>query len=78
MRAKRALAAVIGTLQTIIGILIIIFAYIIYYDPPFFQARSIFNIQVENVSFFILLLSIIGFFSLMSGFLILYEWVPKE
>jgi len=78
MRARRALVTLMGALQSIIGMLVIVFAYLIYYDPPFFQARSILNIQIENIAFFIFLLSIIGFFSLLSGFLIIYEWTSKE
>jgi len=69
---------IIGTLQIVIGILFTVLAYLIFYNPNVLPARSILNIQDANIAFFILILSIIGFFSVLSGLLIIYDWLTKD
>lgn len=74
MGIKKALAIFIGILQSLIGALAIAFTYLLYYNPAFFEIRTLMKIPSEHIAFYMLLLSIIGFFSLISGLLIINEW----
>lgn len=74
MQIKRAVATFIGVVQSLIGIASIAFAYLIYYNPDYLEVRAILNIPNEHVALYILLLGIIGLFSIVSGLLIVYEW----
>jgi hypothetical protein len=75
MKAQTIVAAFIGVIQLTIGFLAISSAYLIYFDPNNVMIRPILSISPENVSLFALLFSIVGFFSAVSGLLIVYEWV---
>ncbi len=79
MKPIEALASIIGILQAILGFSAIIISDLIYYNPSFFRAREILKITSSYVPLYILLLSMIGSFSIISGLLILYEWlIPKK
>jgi hypothetical protein len=75
MKAQTIVAALIGAIQVVIGFLAISSAYLIYFDPNNVMIRPILSISPENASLFALLFSVIGFFSAVSGLLIVYEWV---
>jgi len=74
MGVVRVLATLVGLLQSLIGIFTIILAYLIYYSPKFLNISQILRIRSEYAAFFILILGIVGFFSIVSGILIIYEW----
>jgi hypothetical protein len=75
MKVETIVAAFVGAIQLLIGFLAMSSAYLIYYDPNSLMIGAILNISPDNVALFILLFSIIGFFSAVSGLLIVYEWV---
>ena len=74
MGVKKALAIFIGMLQSLIGALAIVFTYLVYYNPNYFQIRTLMKIPSEHVAFYMLIFSIIGFFSLASGLIIINQW----
>lgn len=74
MAIKRVLAVVVGAVQSLIGILSMASAYLIYDNPRYLEMRTILSIPNEYVTLCILLLSIFSLFSIISGLLIIYEW----
>ena len=77
MEIKNILATFIGIFQTLIGLIGIILAFFIYYNPNYFPFITIFNLQQEYIPFYILMLFIIGLFAILSGLLIIHEWLSK-
>jgi hypothetical protein len=74
MKASEALATFIGVFQSIIGVLCIALASFLYYNPDLFPIRTLFNLQLEHVPFYMMVLFIAGFFAIISGLLIIHEW----
>jgi len=81
MGARGILAAIVGIVQSTIGALAIAFAYIVNYD--------LFNIQItvqnmlgisveEHMPLYFLLILTFGFFSIISGFLLIHEWMESR
>ena len=78
MKVKGILAAIVGVTQSIIGISIITFAYALNYnsDVQFF-IQTMLNIErpIEEVlPLFLLVIFTFGFFSIISGLLLIHEW----
>lgn len=61
----------VGAVQETIGALTIVFSYILYYD--LFDVQIWLNIHAGHVFFYLLLLSVFGFVSIISGFFLLRE-----
>lgn len=65
----------VGATQEAIGVLTIVFSYILYYD--LFGLQTWLNIPPEHVSLYVsiylLLLFVFGFVSIISGFFLLRE-----
>jgi hypothetical protein len=74
MKVNEAFVMFISMMQSLIGALSIIIAYLIYCNPGFLPVRSLLNLQPEHVPFFMMILSIVGFFAIISGLLIIHEW----
>jgi len=74
MGAKNALASLVGLLQIFIGVSAIVFAYLLHYNPSYLEVRTLLGLREEYVAFFFLVLGVIGFFSIISGILVIYEW----
>jgi hypothetical protein len=77
MEIKNIFATSIGIIQTLIGLAGIILAFLIYYNPNYFPFITIFNLQQEYIPFYILILFIIGLFAVLSGLLIIHEWLSR-
>jgi len=71
MRPRRILVAIVGTIQSLTGILAIIFAYIIYID--FFGLRAWLDVTAEFLPLYMLVFIVFGFFSMISGLFLLTE-----
>ena len=71
MKTKKTLAAIVGLTQGAIGIAAIALAALLYFNLLDFQA--VLNVPVELLPLNLLILGVFGFFSLISGFLLLYE-----
>jgi len=71
MGLRRILVAVVGALQAAIGVLAVIFALILYFD--FFDVQTGLNAPVELLPFYLFVLMVFGFFSIISGLFLLHE-----
>lgn len=70
MGLRRTLAALIGALQSAIGVLAVIFAFVLHHN--FFDIQSLMNMS-ENVTIYMLLLFVFGFVSIISGLFLIHE-----
>ena len=71
MGLRRILAAVVGTLQAAIGVLAVIFAFVLYFD--FFDAQTWLNAPAKLLPLYLFIIMIFGFFSIISGLFLLHE-----
>ncbi len=78
MRIRVILAAVVGVIQSGIGVLAIAFAYVLNYNgdvQTFVQTVLGIETPMEKIlPMFLLLISTFGFFSIISGLLLIHEW----
>jgi len=71
MGLRRILTTIVGIVQSVIGALAIIFAYMLYHN--FFNVRGFLDILGENVPVYMLFLFIFGFVSIISGLFLIHE-----
>ncbi len=71
MKAKRILVVIVGTTQGAIGMLALILACILYFN--FLNIQTTLEVSAELLPLSLLILSIFGFFSVMSGLFLLHE-----
>jgi hypothetical protein len=74
----KILAVIVSLFQILISLFFFILAYFLFYNPDLLSIRTFFNIQYEQVAFYMLFSFAIGIFSIISGILILFEWFPTE
>lgn len=75
---KSVFATFIGIFQSLMGVLAIVLAYMLYYNPDFFAVRTIFGLQEAHISFYMMVLFIVGLFATISGVLVVYEWSSRS
>jgi hypothetical protein len=68
---RKIFAAIVGTVQTTLGGLAVVFSYFLHID--FFGLQESLNILEEFVPLFMLILTVFGFFSIISGLYLLIE-----
>ncbi len=81
MGARGILAAIVGVVQGAIGALAIAFAYIVNYNLFDIQdtIQDMLGISVgEHMPLYLLLILTFGFFSIISGFLLIHEWMESR
>jgi len=71
MRAKRAFVEIVGITQSAIGIAAVILAFLLYSN--FYGFRAMLGVPSELLPLNLLILSVFGFFSSVSGFLLFYK-----
>jgi len=71
MEARKIVSKVVGVTQSGIGVLAIIFGYILYYN--LFDIQGMLDASAQTVPLYLLLLLIFGLLSLISGLLLIYE-----
>jgi hypothetical protein len=71
MRIKRIAATFFGILQEIIGVLAVVFAYVLHYN--FFEVRVELGIPQEHILIYLLLLFVLGFVSVINGLFLLHQ-----
>lgn len=76
MKIRRTLTVIVGIVQSIIAVLIIIFACILYFN--FFGVHTWLNAAVEFSYVHLLALLVFGFFSIISGLLLVHEWLESR
>jgi hypothetical protein len=76
MEIRRTLAVIFGITQSVIAVLTVLFAFILYFN--FFDIRTLLNVAVESPDLHALALFFFGFFSLVSGLFLIYEWAESR
>lgn len=71
MRPRRILVAIVGTVQSMIGLLAVISAYFLYID--LFGLQAWLNGTAEFLPLYMFVLIVFGFFSIISGLFLLTE-----
>lgn len=71
MKAKRILVVIVGMTQGAIGMLALILTCILYFN--FLNIQTTLNVSAELLPLSLLILSIFGFFSVMSGLFLIHE-----
>lgn len=69
---RKILAAAIGMIQLSMGVSLIVFVYIFHNN--LFNFQDLLSIPLEQISFYMLFLTAIGFFSVISGLSFIQEW----
>jgi len=76
MNIRGTLAIIVGLMQSAIAGLVLIFACSLYFN--FFGAQGQLNGQIESCHFHVLVLLVFGFFSIVSGVFLVYEWLESH
>ena len=71
MGVKRILVAIVGIAQEGLGVLAGILACILYFN--FLGVQTTLNVSAEHLPFYLLILSVFSFFSVISGFFLIHE-----
>ena len=71
MNAKRILSKVVGLAQTTIGALIMLFAFLIFYN--IFDLQTFLGLPAESIGLYLWTFIIFGLLSVMSGLFLFYE-----
>lgn len=76
MKTRKILTAIVGIAQSVIAVLIVIFACILYFN--FFGIQTLLGVAAESLYFHVLALLVFGFFSLVSGLFLAHEWAESR
>ena len=71
MGVRRILVAIVGIAQGAIGVLAGVLACILYFN--FLGVQTTLNVSVELLPLYLLILGVFSFFSVVSGFFLIYE-----
>jgi len=71
MGVRRILVAIVGVAQGAIGLLAGVLACILYFN--FLGVQTTLNVSVELLPLYLLILGVFSFFSVVSGFFLIYE-----
>lgn len=71
MQIRRILTGIVGVVQSIIGVLAVIFACIAYFD--FFAVRNWLNANLGTLPFHLTVILAFGVFSIISGLFLIQE-----
>jgi hypothetical protein len=71
MEDRRILAAIIGLIQSISGILLGIIVVLLFFN--IFEIRVILNVNTELLSIYLMGLGLFGIFSIINGFFLVRE-----
>jgi hypothetical protein len=76
MKVRKFVVTFFGVTQEVVGVLAIVFAYVLYYNLLHIRTNS--QIPLEHVSIYLLLLFVFGFVSILNGFFLLRERVELD
>jgi ABC-type Na+ efflux pump permease subunit len=71
MKAKRILVVIVGMTQGAIGLLALILVCVLYFN--FLNIQTMLNVTAELLPLSLLILSVFGFFSVISGLFLIHE-----
>jgi hypothetical protein len=69
--ARKTLSTLVGTSQSTLGVLAVVFGYFLYRN--LFGLQESFQVPAEVLPFYMLILTVFGFFSIISGLFLLTE-----
>jgi hypothetical protein len=72
MEVRRTLTVIVGIVQSVIAVLIVILSSLLYFN--LFDVQAWFNATVKFSYVHLLALFVFGFFSIVSGLLLVQEW----
>jgi len=76
MKVRRTLTVIVGLVQSMIAVLTVIFAFILYFN--LFDIQTWFNDAVEFHHLHVFALFVFGFFSIISGLFLVHEWLKSR
>lgn len=76
MNLRRLSVTFFGVAQEVIGVLAVIFAYVLYFN--ILDVRADLGIRSGHVSIYLLLIFVFGFVSILSGLFLLHQRVELE
>jgi uncharacterized membrane protein (GlpM family) len=76
MNIRGTLAIIVGLMQSVIAALVFVFACYLYFN--FFGVQGQLNGPVKSFHFHVLVLLVFGFFSIISGLFLVYEWLESR
>jgi hypothetical protein len=76
MKIRKIVVTFFGIMQEGIGITAISFAYMLYHN--FLDVQVSLNMPEQHVPFYLLLLFIFGFISIISGFFLIHERIESR
>jgi uncharacterized membrane protein YozB (DUF420 family) len=71
MKIRRILVATVGIAQGAIGVLASVLAGILYFN--FLDVQTMLNVSAELLPFYLFILIVFSFFSVISGFFLIHE-----
>ena len=71
MNARRILSKIVGLTQTAIGGIVIVFAFLSFYDV--FGIQTILGVSAEDIGLYLWIFIIFGLLSAISGLILFYE-----
>jgi len=71
MKARRVLAIIVGMTQGAIGLLAFVLVCVLYFN--FLNSQTMLNVAAELLPLSLLILSVFGFFSVISGLFLIHE-----
>lgn len=71
MKARRVLAIIFGMTQGAIGLLAFVLVCVLYFN--FLNSQTMLNVAAELLPLSLLILSVFGFFSVISGLFLIHE-----
>ena len=76
MKVRKTLVALVGMLQSIVAVLTVIFALGLHFN--FFSVQAWLNGEIEFSYVHFTALLVFGFFSIISGSLLVQEWLESR
>jgi hypothetical protein len=71
MNARKILSRIVGLTQTAIGVIVMVFAFLSFYD--IFDIQTILGVSAENIGLYLWIFIIFGLLSAISGLILFYE-----
>lgn len=71
MKIRRVLSKIVGVMQTALGGLVMVFAFLAYYNV--FGIQTMLGVSAEGIGLYLWIFIIFGLLSVISGLILFYE-----
>jgi len=71
LSARRRVAMVVGLMQSVIGVFVTVFSYVLYHN--FLGIQAVLNVPQKDVVLYMLILIVFGLLSIISGLFLVNE-----